>query len=69
MLVDLMDSVYRIVYLSDTHITKYGQFVEKKFDEVVKKISGLEPPPNVMVHTGDLTDNGVLQTMNLQLKN
>ncbi|MBS7650041.1 MAG: metallophosphoesterase [Candidatus Bathyarchaeia archaeon] len=55
-----MDSVYRIVHISDTHITKYGQFLEEKFDEAVKKIGGLEPPPDMVVHTGDLTDNGVL---------
>ncbi|MGQ9542866.1 MAG: metallophosphoesterase family protein [Candidatus Bathyarchaeia archaeon] len=51
---------YRIVHISDTHITKYGQFLEERFDEAVRKINSLDPPPNVVVHTGDLTDNGVL---------
>lgn len=50
----------RLVHLSDTHISPYGQFVEKAFDEAVKQINNLDPPPNVILHTGDLTDNGVL---------
>jgi len=53
-------SVFRLVHISDTHISKYGQFVEPMFDLAVDEINSLNPKPDVVVHTGDLTDNGVL---------
>jgi len=52
--------VFRLVHISDTHISKFGQFIEPMFDLAVKKINSLNPKPDVVVHTGDLTDNGVL---------
>lgn len=54
------DIKLRLVHLSDTHISRYGQFVEDAFDKAAKQINSLDPSPNVVVHTGDLTDNGVL---------
>jgi 3',5'-cyclic AMP phosphodiesterase CpdA len=50
----------RLVHLSDTHISPYGQFVEETFDEAVRQINALDPSPKLIIHTGDLTDNGVL---------
>ncbi|MEM2123136.1 MAG: metallophosphoesterase, partial [Candidatus Bathyarchaeia archaeon] len=50
----------RLVHLSDTHISPHGQFVEETFDEAVRQINALDPSPAVIIHTGDLTDNGVL---------
>ena len=50
----------RLVHLSDTHISKYGEFLEDIFDKAVKEINGLQPAPDVVVHTGDVTDHGVL---------
>ena len=56
----MKEAMYRIVQISDTHISKYGHFLEERFDEAARTISKLDPPPNIVVHTGDLTDNGVL---------
>jgi Icc protein len=59
---------YRIVQISDTHISKFGQFMEKRFDHAAKIINGLDPAPDVVVHTGDLTDNGVLADYEFAIK-
>ena len=59
---------YRIVQISDTHISKFGQFMEKHFDHAAKIINGLDPAPDVVVHTGDLTDNGVLADYEFAIK-
>ncbi len=59
---------YRIVQMSDTHISKFGQFMEKRFDHAAKIINGLDPAPDVVVHTGDLTDNGVLADYEFAIK-
>jgi 3',5'-cyclic AMP phosphodiesterase CpdA len=53
--------IARIAHFSDTHISKFGNFVQDAFDEAVKRINALEPSPDVVIHTGDLTDNGVLE--------
>ncbi|MEM3507100.1 MAG: metallophosphoesterase [Candidatus Bathyarchaeia archaeon] len=60
--------MYRIVHISDTHISPYGQFLEDYFDEAVNEINKLDPSPSIIVHTGDLTDNGVLADYELALK-
>ena len=59
---------YRIVQISDTHISKYGQFLEERFDEAAKKINELDPAPDIVVHTGDLTDTGVLADYELAVE-
>lgn len=59
---------FRIAQISDTHISKYGNFVEKMFDKAVKEINGMDPKPNVIIHTGDITDHGVLSDYELALE-
>ena len=49
----------RLVQISDTHISEYGQFVESVFDKAINVINNLQPLPDMVVHTGDLTDHGV----------
>jgi Icc protein len=51
--------IYRLVHISDTHISLYGQFLEKTFDKAIREIGKLDPPADVVVHSGDLTDHGV----------
>ena len=51
---------YRIAHISDTHITKYGQFDENVFNMGLEALDMLSPKPDILVHTGDLTDNGIL---------
>jgi 3',5'-cyclic AMP phosphodiesterase CpdA len=64
----LRDIAYRIVQISDTHISKYGQYEEVRFNESVRIINRLEPKPDIVVHTGDLTDNGVLSDYELAVE-
>ena len=65
-----MDEVkFRIAHISDTHISPHGNFVEASFDWAMKDINKLHP--DIVIHSGDLTDNGVLTdyelaTMKLQ---
>lgn len=54
--------------ISDTHISKYGQYEEGRFNEAVRIINRLEPKPDIVVHTGDLTDNGVLADYELAVE-
>lgn len=58
---------FRIAHISDTHISDFGQFVNDVFEEGVNLVNKLDPKPNVIVHTGDLTDNGVLSEYKLAL--
>lgn len=51
--------MFRLVQISDTHISEYGQFIESVFDKAVSEINKLQPSPDIVVHTGDLTDHGV----------
>ena len=51
---------YRIAHISDTHITKRGQFDEDVFNMGLEALDMLSPKPDILVHTGDLTDNGIL---------
>lgn len=54
-----MDEVkFRIAHISDTHISPHGNFVEESFDWAMKDINKLHP--DIVIHSGDLTDNGVL---------
>ncbi|MEM2896213.1 MAG: metallophosphoesterase [Candidatus Bathyarchaeia archaeon] len=59
---------HRIVHISDTHISPHGQFLDSYFDKAVEKINKLDPPPSLIIHTGDLTDNGVLLDYELALE-
>jgi 3',5'-cyclic AMP phosphodiesterase CpdA len=49
----------RLVQISDTHISEHGQFAESVFDKAINEINKLQPSPDMVVHTGDLTDHGV----------
>ncbi|MCS7135751.1 MAG: metallophosphoesterase [Nitrososphaerota archaeon] len=51
---------YRIAHISDTHITRHGQFDENIFNMGLEALDTLSPKPDILVHTGDLTDNGIL---------
>lgn len=53
----------KIVHVSDTHITPYGRFREKCFNEMVKKINGIEP--DLVIHSGDITQDGLLDEYEL----
>ena len=64
----MADLALRIAQISDTHISRYGQFVEKMFDVAAREINRLEPRPDVVVHSGDLTDIGVLADYELALE-
>ncbi len=57
---DMLCKNYRIVHISDTHITKHGQFDENVFNMGLEALDMLSPKPDILVHTGDLTDNGIL---------
>jgi len=64
----LKEISFRIVHISDTHISKFGGFMEAFLDKAIKEINHLDPKPNVIVHTGDLTENGVLPDYELALE-
>jgi len=53
----------KIVHVSDTHITPYGRFREKCFNEMVKKINEIEP--DLVIHSGDITQDGLLDEYEL----
>jgi len=50
----------RVAHISDTHITKYGMHLHEFLDSCIRILNTLEPEPDIVIHTGDLTDNGVL---------
>lgn len=56
----MTDLLVRMVHISDTHVSKFGHFMEHLFDKAIKEINRLDPKPDIVVHSGDLTDNGVL---------
>lgn len=58
---------YRIAHISDTHITKHGQFDESIFNMGLEVLDSLSPKPDIVVHTGDLTDNGILPDYELAM--
>jgi len=59
---------FRIAQISDTHISPHGHFVEETFDWAVDDINRLDPEPDIVVHSGDLTDDGVLTEYELAVK-
>lgn len=64
----LPDIKTRIVHVSDTHISPVGQFKASAFDKAVKEIDKLDPEPTFLIHTGDLTDWGILEDYELATK-
>ncbi|MDW8084096.1 MAG: metallophosphoesterase [Candidatus Caldarchaeum sp.] len=54
------DREFRIVHISDTHITKFGMHLPEMLDGCIRLVNRLDPQPDLMIHTGDLTDNGIL---------
>lgn len=64
----MIDLKFRIVHISDTHLSRFGNFEEKMFDIAVMDINNLDPKPDVIVHTGDITDSGVLPEYEFALK-
>ncbi len=64
----MIDLKFRIVQISDTHLSRFGNFEEKMFDLAAKDINNLDPKPDVIVHTGDITDRGVLPEYEFALK-
>lgn len=65
---DLRDIRTRVVHISDTHISPVGQFKAGFFDKAVKEIDKLDPEPQFLIHTGDLTDWGILEDYELAMK-
>jgi len=59
---------FRIAQISDTHISPYGNFIEETFDWAVNDINRLDPQPDVVVHSGDVTNNGVLKEYELAVR-
>lgn len=59
---------FRIAHVSDTHISPHGNFVGEIFDRAVNEINQLQPQPDVVIHTGDLTENGVLTEYDLAVR-
>jgi len=61
----MSDLQLRIAHISDTHITRFGMHLPDMLDRCVSLIAKLEPKPDVIVHSGDITDNGVLDDYEL----
>ncbi|MEM4315296.1 MAG: metallophosphoesterase [Nitrososphaerota archaeon] len=56
----MTDTLIRIAHISDTHITKFGMYVAEALDKCIYLLNTLDPTPDIVVHSGDLTDNGIL---------
>ncbi|MEM4186606.1 MAG: metallophosphoesterase, partial [Candidatus Caldarchaeum sp.] len=54
------DIAMRIAHISDTHITKHGMHLPQALEGCIKLLNRLDPAPDITIHTGDLTDNGIL---------
>jgi len=61
----MSDLQLRIAHISDTHITRHGMHLTDMLDRCISLISTLEPRPDVVIHSGDITDNGVLDDYEL----
>jgi len=57
---EMSEVKFRMVHISDTHVSPHGNFVKEAFDSTVSDINKLDPKPDVVIHSGDLTDNGIL---------
>lgn len=47
----------KIAHISDSHITRGGEFQKERFSQIVKEINAA--PFDLVVHTGDVTDTGL----------
>lgn len=59
-----------IAQISDTHISADAPDAKKRltdFETVVRDINSLEPAPDLIVHTGDLVQNGLVEEYDLAL--
>lgn len=56
----------KIVHISDTHITGFFRFREKKYDKLIEYINNIVP--DIVIHTGDITDEGYLTDYRLAKK-
>lgn len=54
------DLALRIAHISDTHISDYGMHLPAALDSCIKLINKLDPKPDITIHTGDITDHGIL---------
>lgn len=58
-----------IAQITDTHIVEESdnRFVANKIrlEKVIKRINNLNPKPHLVIHTGDITDNGTLESYNI----
>mgnify|MGYP001772871368 CR=1 FL=1 len=50
----------RLVHISDTHISRFGMFLPDRLDACIRIVNSLDPAPQFVIHTGDLTDYGIL---------
>jgi 3',5'-cyclic AMP phosphodiesterase CpdA len=57
--------VFRILHVSDTHISDFGQFNEKMYYKFLESIDKLSYKPDLVIHTGDVVDNGTLSEYTL----
>jgi 3',5'-cyclic AMP phosphodiesterase CpdA len=57
------DKILRIAHISDTHISPYGGFIEKEFDNMIAQINLLKP--DLVIHSGDITHEGLLEDYKL----
>jgi 3',5'-cyclic AMP phosphodiesterase CpdA len=55
----------RIAHISDLHITKSKEFLEKIFERGVKAVNSLEPKADLIFISGDITWEGVLSEYEL----
>lgn len=58
----------RIAQISDTHISRYGQFMEDLFDRGIEILDDLYPKPDIIIHNGDITDHGILPDYELAIE-
>lgn len=57
---------FKILHLSDTHISSYSRFISEKFLKAVKQINRLKV--DYLIHTGDVTEEGTKEDYELVKK-
>lgn len=62
------DRIIRIAHISDTHITNYGMHVPRMLERCIEILNSMDPRPDVVIHSGDLTDNGILMDYELAVE-
>ncbi|MEM4334318.1 MAG: metallophosphoesterase [Candidatus Caldarchaeum sp.] len=58
----------RVAHFSDTHISNYGMHLPQALESFIKQLNKLDPRPDIAIHTGDLTDHGILMDYELALE-